>query len=98
MKKEKRLPRAARKGLLFWNLICNEIVETLRCDGNEPIALENDLIVVIRANSRKELEKKVNDVRKTIEEWWKAETGTLNQKVGDAITERVPRHKKTAKN
>ena len=44
-------------------------METLRGNGNEPIAFADDLIVVIRANSRKELEQKANNVTKTLEEW-----------------------------
>ena len=65
----KGCPQESVLGPLFWNLIFDEIVEALKCDGNEPIACADDLIVVIRANSRKELEKKANDVTKSLEEW-----------------------------
>ena len=54
----KGCPQGSVLGPLFWNLIFDENVETLRGNGNEPIAFADDLIVVIRANSRKELEQK----------------------------------------
>ena len=65
----KGCPQGSVLGPLLWNLLFDEIVESLWSEGNEPIAFADDLMVVIHADSRKDIERKANSVTGTLEEW-----------------------------
>ena len=81
----KGCPQGSVLGSFLWNLLFDEIVEALWSEGNEPIAFAGDLIIVIHADNRKDIERKANGVTGTLKEWCRNHKLVLSNKKSEML-------------
>lgn len=81
----KGCPQGSVLGPLFWNLIFDDAIDTVRTSGNEAIAFADDLIVVVNAETRLEMEKKGNEVTRKLTEWCERQKLELSTKKSEMI-------------
>src|SRR5436190_20730603 len=62
-------PKGSILGPLFWDIIFDSLLRILLPEGCRMIAFANDLVLLIRANSRRELERLLAEIMPLLEEW-----------------------------
>lgn len=78
-------PQGSILGPCFWNLVFDDLLNTLEASGYRSIAYADDLVVTISGNCRKSIEQQANLVVETISKWCRNHKLQLSQSKSEMI-------------
>lgn len=78
----KGCPQGSVCGPIFWDLIMEELLDTLHTnnDVKTTVAYADDLLIVVEGTSRREIETKSNNILRDLNQWCKKQKLTVSQK------------------